>query len=67
LGIGPVVDAIGLETAEFRQRSLGHGAGVEHRGLPPRGERVAAKEGRIERQAGLRHQPLVLGAFQQHE
>ena len=61
------VDSIALHPAEPRQAGVERSPAVDPRGLPSRGERVAAEQRRIQRHAGLKSQPFIVLALDERE
>jgi hypothetical protein len=65
--VPPVVHAVTLHAAQPCQTRVERFTTIQIRGLPTRCERVAAKQGRVQRHPGLQRQPLVLLSFSQRK
>jgi hypothetical protein len=61
------VHAIALHSAQLCEARFEYRALIEHRRLPAGGERVAAEERGVQRDACLDREPLVLGTVKQRE
>jgi hypothetical protein len=65
--VAPFVRAVALHSAELREARVEEGALVEHRRLPSGGQRVAAEQCGVQRNARLDREPLVGAPVEQRK